>query len=81
MSGKLMLLISIMFDFCLGISSLEFGLQLTIQYDFMATCSSHSSHIFTLNNCDSTDALENCVSLAIPSEHRKQVLQGHTGLI
>ena len=76
-----MLLISIMFDFCLGVDSLEFGLQLTIKYDFMATCSSHSSHIFTLNNCDSTDALESCVSLAIHSEHRKQVSQGHIGLI
>ena len=76
-----MVLISIMFDFCLGISSLEFGLQVTIKYDFIAPCSSHSSHIFALNNCDSTDALENCVSLAISSENRKQVSQGHTGLI
>lgn len=77
-----MILISVMSDFCLGISSLEFGLQLTIKYDFMAPCSSHSSHTFALNNCDSTDAFENCVSLAIHSENRKQVSQGHsTGLI
>lgn len=81
MCSKLMVLISIMLDFCLGISSLEFRLQVTIKYDFIAPYSSHSSHIFALNNCDSTDALENCVSFAIPSENRKQASQGHTGFI
>ena len=81
MCSKLMVLISILFDFCLGIGSLEFRLQLTIKYDFMAPCSFYSSHIFALDNCDSTDALENCVSLAIPSKNRKQVSQGYTGLI
>lgn len=80
MCGKLMALISIVSDFCLGISNLEFGPQLTIKYDFKAPCSSHSSRL-SLNNLDSTDALESCVSLAIHSKHRKPVSQGHTGLI
>ena len=75
-----MVLISIMSDFCLGISNLEFGPQLAIKYDFMAPCSSHSSR-FSWNNHDCAHALESCVSLAIRSEHRKQVSQGHTGLI
>ena len=80
MCGKSMVLISIMSDFCLGISNLEFRPQLTIKYDFMAPCLSYSSRI-SLNNRDSTDASESCVSLAIHREHRKQVSQGHIGLI
>ena len=55
---------------------------ISIMSDFClkAPCSSHSSRL-SLNNLDSTDALESCVSLAIHSKHRKLVSQGHTGLI
>lgn len=75
-----MVLIAITYDFCLEISNLEIRLLSTIKYDFMAPCSPHFSW-FPLKNHDSTDALANCISLVITIEDRKQIPQGHTGLM
>lgn len=74
-----MVLISIVSDFCLGINNLELGSTVTIKYKFIAHCSLYLS-LFQLYDRDSTDSLD-YVSSVIPIEHRKQITQGHPGLI
>ena len=68
MCNKSMVLILITSDFYLGASKFRVRPQLTMK---LAPCSSHSSHV----SHSTIDALENCVSLAIPSEHRKRFLR------
>ena len=76
-----MVLILVVSDFCLGISYTKvIWLKLTIKYKFMAPCSLYFSQFLLYNN-DSTVPLDSIVCLVIPIEHKKQIFQGHTGLI